>query len=301
MLVLINKQYKKTIKELVVKYRREPEIHDIYVEGRRDYDFVEWIFEKIGVKNIKIYKIETVEISEGYFPEKNLILKKNNRNKIIFLAYNLELRKISKSQVRCFIDSDFDYVLKKVCKSKLLLFTDYTCIEMYLFNEKTLDKYLKMNLGGFPHSSNHILKQLSKVLPGLFLIRLTNEIMGLKMTWINLRKYCSLNKNKLYFNTKKFIKSYLNSNSNYSKLNEFLALVETFKENLTDDPRRQIHRDDFLELLSFYIHKYGKKTLKLCNPEILDGSLFGCVEKDHIENEKLFKTLEEWALTRKIL
>ena len=222
---LIRKDYRRSIDELVVRYRREPLIRDIYVEGKRDFDFV----------------------------------------------------------------------LKKECSSKLLLFTDYSCVEMYLFNKKTLNKYLKMNLGGFPHSSDHILIQLSNILPNLFLVRLVNEILGLRMTWINLRKCCSLGKNELFFNTEEFIKRYLNSNGNYSQIENFLEEMEKYRKNLTYDPRKQIHRNDFFELLSYYIHKFGRTPLKLCDPEIISGNLFGCIEKDQIQEENLFKTLNKWA------
>ena len=161
---------------------------------------------------------------------------------------------------------------------------------------KTLNKYLTMNLGGFPHSTDHILLQLSSILPDLFLIRLVNEILGLKMTWINIRKCCSLGENELFFDTEEFIKRYLTSNGFYSQIEKFLVEIKKHSKNLTDDPRKQIHRDDFFELLSYYIQKFGKIPLKICNPLIINGSLFGCIEKDHIKEEKLFKTLKKWAL-----
>ena len=84
---------------------------------------------------------------------------------------------------------------------------------------------------------------------------------------------------------------------NSNKLITFEILKEKVK--LARETFELTKLQDIIELIEGdardYIHNY-KKPLKLCNPEILDGSLFGCLEKDHIEDEKLFKTLEEWAL-----
>ncbi len=293
---MLNSENKKIIDELVVRYKLEPKIRDIYVEGKRDKTFYDRILKEMGIKNVIIYRISSVEITEEYYPKKNLKLKGNNRNKNIYLADRLESKDVSPDRVKCIIDSDFDFILQKQCNNKFLLFTDYTCLEMYFYNKETLEKFLEITLGGFPYSASHILSQCSKILPDLFLIRLANKILDLNMTLRQFRKCCSCVDCEMSLDINDYIQRCLTSNNCHSRLEEFKEIIEEYRNNLTEDPRKQIHLDDFVELLSYLINECGKKEhKKFCDADVLEGSLKGCFEVDFLEEVNIFNIIKEWS------
>lgn len=289
---LLEEDYKKKIKELIVKYRLEPSITEIFVEGPSDIRLYKWFFDKIGVKNVIVNEINTINFEIEYFAEKDLYLKKNNRNKVIYLAHKLESEDIPTNQIKCIIDADFDNILLRHYDCTLLFITDYSCLEMYLFNIKTLNKLLEMFYYGFPQKPEYIISQFYELLPSIFLIRLTNEILNLKMEWLTIKRCCECKNCEMKFDVKEFIKRYLGLNNNSSKLNEFMDVYNEYKYNMSGDPRKYIHKDDLFEFLSYYIQYCGKKELKLCSEQIIERGLMNSIEIDHIEEENLFKMLQ---------
>ena len=293
---MLRTKERKTINELVVRYKFEPTIRDIYVEGKRDKSFYNKILRILGIENVTLYRIDSVNISEEYSPKKDLKLRKGNRNKLIYIADRFESEKVSIKRVKCLIDSDFDFILQNKNNNKFLLFTDFTCLEMYIYNSKSLEEFLEISLRGFPYSASHILLQCSKILPDLFLIRLANQILDLNMTLTPFRRCCSNINGQFSINIDEFIGRCLHSNKCYSKLNDFKEIIEKYRQNLTEDIRKQIHKDDFFELLSYIINEYGKKEQKkFCNTYVLEGSLLLCFDIDFLEEDNIFKTLEEWS------
>lgn len=56
--------------------------------------------------------------------------------------------------------------------------------------------------------------------------------------------------------------------------------------------RYQIHGHDFIELLCWFIKPYLRREIRNSyNPEILAGSLLGCVDADYLVQETLFQKL----------
>lgn len=204
-----------------------PNLRDAYVEGRRDLLFFKGLIDEIGARDVKIYEIKTVEILEEKDLELNLELKHNNRNKVIFLAHKLASLLLH-DQVRCIADKDFDIILNKNYNCPMLLFSDYTCIEMYLFNEKTMTKFLEMVLGGFPRSAREVLLELSKILPEFFLIRLANKLLNLNMKWIDIDRCCECINCKICFNAIDYIERCLHKSLKFSKKKEFLSKIKEY-------------------------------------------------------------------------
>ena len=79
-------------------------------------------------------------------------------------------------QITCIADSDFDLILGKKYDCHLIIFTDYSCLEMYLFEEYCMAKYFKLCLKGFSVGVRETMDYLSKVLQEVFLIRLANKV-----------------------------------------------------------------------------------------------------------------------------
>jgi len=285
----------RTIKELIQRYRLEPKIFDIFVEGNRDYSFYNYFIKEIGVKNIEIYVIDTIELNKQDLNNFSLSIKKNNKNKVIALSHLLEKSIPELDNVRCIVDSDFDIILKKKYNYRTLLLTDYSSLELYLFNKKILRKFFELVIGGIRFSINLIISQFSDILVEIFLIRLANFLLETNLEWLSIKKCCSFNNSEISFDSNTFIRRYLSKNGKLTLEEEFKKIIEDNRANLTDDPRKQIHRDDFFEIMSLFLRRVCKFELKLSSIEFVSKSLFGCIEINQLLEKNLFKKLKNWV------
>lgn len=286
-------EIRRTLDELVTRYELEPELCDIYVEGKTDKLLIEWFLDQKEHQGFVVYEIDTVEIPAQLLFEQGL--KDNNRSHVIALALYIQEKLLETPlHLICIADKDFDLLFGKEYQCDLLLFTDYSCLEMYLFNEVVLDKCLRLGLRLPQPEAGEILNQVSKVLEDLFLIRATNEALGLNMTWLkNFGDCCKLNKkNQIKFDSKSFITKYLNSNSNRSQESGFITKLEELRAKELIEIRYKIHGHDFTELLCWYIRPYLRNEIRSSyNSEILAGSLLGCIDAEKLAQEGLFQNL----------
>ncbi|MEH2295455.1 hypothetical protein [Nostoc sp.] len=285
---------RRTLDELVTRYELAPDLCDIYVEGKTDKLLIEWFLDQKEHQGFVVYEIDTVEIPAQLLFEQGL--KDNNRSRVIALALYIQ-DKLSETPLHltCIADKDFDLLFGKEYQCNLLLFTDYSCLEIYLFNEVVLDKYLRLGLRLSQPRAREVLNQVSRVLEDLFLIRATNEALELNMRW--LEKFgdcCNLNKNnnQIQFDSTTFINKYLNSNRNHSQESIFRIKLEELRAKELIEIRYKIHGHDFTELLCWYIRPYLRKEIRSSyNSEILAGSLLVCIDVEKLAQEVLFQSL----------
>jgi len=287
-------EYRHKFEELVARYELEPDLRDIYVEGTTDKDLIEWFLKQKGQQDFAIYVIDTVDIPPERLNE--LKLNNNNRDRVIALALDMQhqLSDIP-SHLTCIADKDFDWLFQKNYECDILLFTDYSSLEMYLFNEKVLDKFMTLGLGLSNQPVNEILKNLSKVLEELFLIRATNEALDLKMTWLkekDLGKCCSLKGTAIDLQTESFIVKYLNKNNQYNSQSIFVTKLQELKTNTITERRCKIRGHDFIALLCWYIkNKLAKNRKNFHDPKNVAVNLLLCVETEELAKEHLFQRL----------
>lgn len=166
--------------ELVARYELEPELRDIYVEGTTDKNLLEWFLKQKGQQDFVVYEIDTVDIPADRLFE--LGLSDGKQGRVIALALDMQsyLSEIP-PHLTCIADRDFDWLLGKEYVCELLLFTDYSCLDMYLFNEIVIDNFLRLVVRVPLIKANEVLGRLSKVLEELFFLRATNEVLTLGM------------------------------------------------------------------------------------------------------------------------
>ena len=290
-------EIRRTLDELVARYVLEPDLRDIYVEGKTDKLFLEWFLRNRGIQNIVVYEIETVDISAEKLFE--LQLKDNNRSRVITLALYLQDKfPETTPHVICIADKDFDWLFDIIYQCDLLFFTDYSCLEleMYLFNETVLNKVLLLSLRISELTAINILNQLSKVLEDLFLIRAAKESLNINIAMLdNFGKCCNWNKAKteFQFDIEKYIDKYLDKCSMRSEKSIFVAKIEELriKAKELEDTRYKIHGHDFTELLYLYIKDFLRKELNSYNAAILAGTLLGSIDAEELCKETMFQSL----------
>jgi hypothetical protein len=280
---------RRTIEELAVLYELHPNRKDIYVEGPIDVSFFRWFLRQASSQSATVYEISTVEIPVDWIKQHNL--EDNNRDRVITLAFLLASYIGEESlQITCIADRDLDLVLNRQHNCGLLLFTDYTCIEMYSFNEMCMDKFLNVFICGFPRRPAYVLQQLSLTLQKLFLIRLANTLLHLGLMQIPFKRCCRLKDGEIIFNAEDFINRYLNKNNMRSRKREFSDAIESCKSRLSNNPLHCMHGHDYINLLAWYLANHHVDR-KLCDSEVVGRSLLESPEFNQLTNELLFKQL----------
>ena len=289
---------RRKLDELVARYELEPSLHDVYVEGLTDKCIIQWFLEEsnLDTENVAVYEIDTIDIPTDWLLA--LGLNDNNRSRVIFLACQLQsLFEGSLPSVICIADKDFDNLIATShIESELLLFTDYTSIEMYLFDSNIIEKFLRLALGKDDLEAVNILTNISRILEEMFLLRAANQSLSYGMEWLSSAslKRCFKRRNggKIEFDSNDFVDKYLNKNNRTSEKIAFLDKVKELRNKNISEIRNKIRGHDFIKLFCWYIEPYLPKNKKgFSEPEIVLGTLLCCLDVDDLMQEKLFQEL----------
>jgi Protein of unknown function (DUF4435) len=289
---------RRKLDELVACYELEPSLHDVYVEGLTDKSIIQCFLEEsnLDIKNCTVYEIDTVDIpTDQLF---TLGLNDNNRSRVIFLAFQLQrLFEGSLPHVICIADRDFDNLIASSnIESELLLFTDYTSMEMYLFDFNIIEKFLRLVLHRDDLESVNIMTNISPILEEMFLLRATNESLSYGMEWLSstsLKRCFKKRKGgSMEFDSNDFVDKYLNKNNRISDKITFLDKAKELRNKNISEIRNKIRGHDFIQLFCWYVEPYVPNNIKgFIEPEIAFRSLLCCLDADYLMKEKLFQEL----------
>ncbi|MCX5636176.1 MAG: DUF4435 domain-containing protein [Planctomycetota bacterium] len=283
------------INELVSLYKLHPEFRDIFAEGPRDRNFYGWFLNKVGAgRDAHCYDIGCVDIPSDVLAKHNLS-PGCEKNKVIALALELDenLPKDSK-KITCIVDADFDYLFETFVNCELLLYTDYTGLEMYTLKSEVLTKFLAVGTSGFPISADKIIKEVTKILVDLFLVRATNISLDLGIEWLEIKgkRYAFDTEGKIHFDIESFVAGYLSKSNLANEQERFWKQFKKLKERVSGDIRRFIRGHDYVELLGVYLYRVKRKLRKWKeSPENLTGTLLGCLETIDLCKESLFRAI----------
>jgi hypothetical protein len=280
---------RRTIEELLVRYELEPDLRDVYVEGPRDQALLAWFFEASGVVDIAIYEIATVNVPAQLVLDKNL--EDNNRGRVVAFACELDecsTRDLT-SNVICVADSDFDNFLEQTHQCRLLILTDYSCMECYFFREEVVDKFLRLFVR-LPLVASEVLGHLADTLKSLFLVRLANKISRLGLVNLPFQGFCRLTGSTIEFDQETYIDRYLNKNARQAEKDEFLALVQSLRERLPGEVRQSIHGHDFIDLMLWYVSAV-RRPRRAYDPGLFERGIHACIELGQLRENYLFSEL----------
>ena len=283
---------RRTISELIARYRFEPSLRDLYVEGHRDKTVYGWYTNARGYRKVSVFKIDSIHVPkrlvESYgFPG-------GNRSRIIVLALELDKNFAPKlKRVRCIADKDFDVVFGNPQCAEHLYYTDYTSVDMYAYSEEVIGKVLCLRFG-YTHDEVRLLySNMSAILKKLFAMRAANLKLGWKMKLPHITRCCELNENGLVFKMQEYVKRCLESNNRHQDLALFRDTYLYLMSVLSNDIRHCILGKDCLELLGWYLH-HDKKWKDYRRGEQSAASLLlPALEKGQLAQEPLFRELDE--------
>ena len=208
---------RRELAELIVKYQLEPSLRDLYVEGPQDKALYQWYLEDIGCKDVAVYEIDSVEITQEITGRNGL--GNGNRNRIMALALELDKRfPTTLSYVKCIADRDFDFLLGLFISANHLLYTDYTSVDMYSYNDQLISKALLLGLNLSQDDAKGLTRLLSPVLKELFIIRATFQALNWNRSCVRFTRCCTVDGAQISFDTSEFIVRTLNSASKITRV-----------------------------------------------------------------------------------
>lgn len=284
---------RRQIDELAALYELEPEVRDVIVEGPNDAAIFRWYLRQRCDTCASVYDIDSIEVPMDLLPGEDN--SGGSRGRLLALAVELDAN-LQGAARRCpavIYDADIDHLLNDCQEGDVVLSTDYSCLEMYLFNEHTMDKLLSVVLMEEDISAGNVLQSLSEVLIRLFLLKSSNHLLGYSMSWISFDNCCNCVGRNIEFDEQEFIRRYLNRNGRMGDLHAFQAKVNEVEGLLHEDDRHQINGHHFFELTRWYLRKlFGGKSV-LNTIDSFSRAFFGCIDIDYLDTEELFHELRQ--------
>ena len=280
------------IHDLLAKYRLEPTIRDVFVEGPADHRIVGWALQASGCRDAAVLEIDAVEVPPDVLRRHSLT--GGARQKVQALAWELErVLGPTACQPTCVIDADCDRLLGISQDGALLFATDFPSIEAYLFHANDIGKLIQLVMGRRLPDVATTMREYGTVLQELFLIRAASQRLNLAMGWLDFTKCCTgRDPDPVALNAEEFINRLLNASGLGRSRRELLDTIESLRPRVHPDIRHQIHGHDLLSLLNFANSRHAKAR-ELRNEEAVGSALVGCMDSERISREPLFGTLRE--------
>jgi len=275
---------RRQIAELAERYRVEPSLRDVYVEGSTDRHFLEWFLLDNQCDGAVVYEIQTVDVPRVVLERHGF--ERGNRGRLLALGYELAASLgENTNQVTCVVDRDWDSILAPAAYSALTLLTDGSCLEAYLFNQECLRKLFGLCLRANWEVTSDFIGELSSVLRRLYCIRAANKDQGLGVQWIDFTRWCHLEGTSVQFGFEEFLSAYLVTAGGAALRRAFQVRVLELEKRCTGDYRLYLNGHDFVQLLAWFVSASGlryekgrKGSHQQYSPDELERMLLGCVE-----------------------
>ena len=281
------------IRELVRQHDQEPSLKFLIVEGHDDRQIYQWYIDRLSYTNTFVYKIDNVVITKDLLARYDL--NGGARDRVITLALELDRRFPERSgHIRCIADSDLDFIEDEGIASNHLLYTDYTCIEMYSCNTLIWTKAFGLGFGYSWADVSNLMETMIPVWDMTFLVRAAYTQLGWPWCFAPLAEFCRVKKKAVIFNDAKFIERSLRDAERIAQWAQLLGVIQELKTRNIDDPRKKIHKDDYLELLGWYLNKRSSWPGYERDGNGIWANLKSALEIENLAPEGLFCEIEEF-------
>lgn len=281
----MEKEYLRKVIEIEALYLVEPELKDIYVEGPEETN----IFELY----LKSNEVNLISIDNVDFSETSGVELQSNKEKVLFLNEYVTGKIGDRLPYLMFIvDRDFDTINDTIIKSSYLKYTDFANLEMYLFNEASIDKFLKIGLKNFPLEAENVIDVMKNVLFELFALRYSREVIDNSYKMLELDKLVKYKDSNFTYSPEDILTKFLSKNKAISKKERFLKEIQMVKEkyNEHNDVRLFVHGKDFIELF-FLLIKKVKNTYSF-NIKSFTRAFFASIELNSLSQYDLFQYMD---------
>ena len=279
----------RTLEELIVRYELHPELCDIYVESDSDEGLITWYLQQKERYSASVYSIDVVNIPADVVVGHGLE-HPSRRSDVIALALELTSQCPADIHVTCIADCDFECFTGIKKESIILLYTDYTSMEMYAYDPTVVDKFLRIVAPRFKATGTEVLERIQGTLQSLFALRIANQELMYGLAWVKIEKCITLKTGVIAFNVDEYSQRYLNTRGKRKHIGAFMAKLAEVQSRLVPDIRSRIRGHDFIDLLTWYLSK-NARSCKTLTAAWLRNMLLIQLPVELLDRENLFKVL----------
>jgi len=287
----------RNLQELIARYTLEPSLRDLYVEGETDRRFFQGLLEECSLVAINVYSAKTVTLDDSLLLQLGLS-RTSSKSTLIALAASFE--GIARSElvacVRFLVDADFDRHLQLEKPYITLSYTDYSCLESYMLEERFLSKSVELLAGSISGGIGQFKGDLIAVLRQMFVIRLANELIGWNMTLIDYKDYVDCDSEKrLQFQAERYVRNYLITNGRSASVSEFATALATARGKLLIDDRHNVNGKDIVFALLRYLGKAKGGKLGIQTTDALKRVLLGFLGHADFSGSRMLDAVRQWV------
>ena len=285
---------RRSIPELVALYELEPTLRDVVTEGETDKAFIRWFLDSVhgNANEVSVYSVDELDVPAHIVAAHGLAI--GNRSELIALCLEIEKRMGRDSRnLTGIIDSDADCLFGATCNCSLVLRSDFSCLEMYLLDERCLGKMLKLSFPKVQISPAQVIAQLAPILRDLFLTRAANQKLALGAKWIDFGSFVDVQRCKLSLRLAEFHRSFLQNSGLWHRRTDLGRVIDVLRTLLPGDPRHESNGHDALCLLGYFLRGVYKKAKDAdrTHPHVLVHILTCSIETDDVKWHPMFVAL----------
>ncbi|MEJ1992315.1 MAG: hypothetical protein P8X50_11605 [Maritimibacter sp.] len=247
---------RKKLSELKARFRLEPTLDDVFVEGDRDKKLLDQA-HKHKERNRPTYSISTIEIPAKLLAD--LGFTDGNRQRVLALCRTLGLP--SECGVHFLIDADMDRQLNREISMPRLSYTCYTDVDGVFFSSSMLEN-LVINAGRASVDDwPTLFRSIEDVVRKIFCVRLAVEELALGVGLPSISKSLSKTKTELRFDLDAFVSKLSTQSVDPQGIQEVKDRAAKWDEKTSGVEARMAGRGhDYFEVLAWVIKKFGGKT-----------------------------------------
>jgi hypothetical protein len=285
--------YRRSISELVTRYRFHPEFRDLFVEGDRDVSVYDWFLSRIPMSRAAVYPINSIEVTSTTCQEMG-VSEGGNKGRAIALALKLD-RELSLEcrSVLCLVDKDFHEFNFSLPNCRYLIYTAYACLECYVLGKNPLAKLCVLYLGKTLTETE--IDSTMEILTYIFSVRLAKRRLAPNTGWFeDFTRCCSIRNECIHLDRSAYLRSVLNFAAGALTAEAIETEVRRFATLVIGDRRQAMHGHDIIRLISWIAHQKGVPR-EIANAGPLRRAMLGLLEIEDLQREPLFARIAEWA------
>ncbi len=244
---------RRTLDDLKMRYELEPSLDDLYVEGYFDKEVIDRVFLKHNQQNRIVYEIDSVDVPDDLIQIHDL--STGNKQRVMVLARVLAEINEECNYV-CLVDRDLDHWFGELEKTNRLAWTEHTSLELYFLSENFLKEVLCVAAKCKFNNWAEFYASFIQVLKSLYVLRLVDRDIGLKLKWVKLEKSLSVLKSSIVFDREGYVTKLLSANSKLAVKDEFQCKIESWNAQLIGDCRAFIRGHDLVFLMSWVVGNF---------------------------------------------
>lgn len=270
-------------------YTLRPEFRDIVVEGHTDQHFYEWYVRQHGINGVKVYAVDDFVEIDGT-TVLSCTQEIGARGRVISLAMEASKWGLAENTLTMIVDADRD-CLTTIEELPGLLRTDVGSLEVYMFQERPLQKLLSLVLGS-GKDARSLIDSMTEVLNQLFICRHVLHIHGPCIALLRNVASC-LTKNKrigtISLDYRELIRRSLDAAKVKGKLDELVSIFEDLLNQLPEDRLRAITGHDLSPTLIAFLDLKNNWA----STEVIEATWRGCVEVSDLDSFPMFVSLRQ--------